>query len=265
MMRSRLDRIWRDSRHSLQNAAVLLAAALLWQICVWVFKIPDYLLPAPSAILRAFWQEPGFYLFNAEHTLWTTLLGFLGALVIGVTLAIVIVSSRTLERIILTLLASFHSIPKVALAPLFVIWLGVGSRPQVAIAIMIAVFTIVLDTVIGLKSVDPEIINMARSKRASSLKILTKIRMPHALPNLFGALKAATSFALIGAIVGEFVAGDRGLGYVILISQGNFDTPRAFVALVMLAIMGTVLFGLLSLVEHRVIPWHVSIRAYQEP
>ena len=264
MTPSALHQLWRRGNRAAQNAAVLIGAALVWQVCVWLFGIQDFLLPAPSAIMQAFWTEPGYYLGNAGHTLWTTMLGFMGATVIGVALAFVIISSRPLERIVLTLLSTFHSIPKVALAPLFVIWLGTGSRPQVAIAIMISVFTIVLDTVVGLKSVDPEIIHMARSKRASGLKILTKIRMPHALPNLFGALKAATSFALIGAIVGEFVAGDRGLGYVILIAQGNFDTPRAFVALVMLGIMGTMLFGLLGLIEHRVIPWHVSIRAYQD-
>jgi len=253
---------WHAGRGAIQTSAILLGAACLWQLAVKGLKIPDFLLPAPSAILWAFVQEPGFYLVNAAHTLGTTILGFAGALVIGVLLAVLIVTSRLFGQIILTLLASFHSIPKVALAPLFVIWLGMGSRPQIAIAIMISLFTVVLDTVVGLKSVDPEIINMARSKRASGLRILTKIRIPHALPNLFGALKAATTFALIGAIVGEFVAGDSGLGYVILISQGNFDTTRAFVAIVLLAIIGTILFGLLTLVEHILIPWHVSIRAF---
>lgn len=128
--------------------------------------------------------------------------------------------------------------PKVALAPLLVIYLGTGMTQKVVIAAMIAVFTIVINTVVGLRSVDPEVLNMAYSKRASRLTILLKVRLPQALPNLFGALKAATTFTLIGAIVGEFVAGEQGLGYVILTAQGAFDTPRAFVAVVILGWSG---------------------------
>jgi ABC-type nitrate/sulfonate/bicarbonate transport system permease component len=179
----------------------------------------------------------------------------------GALLALLIVSSRIFDRVVFTLLSALHSVPKVALAPLLVIYLGTGMTQKIVIAAMIAIFTIVINTVVGLRAVDPEVLNMAYSKRASRLDILLKVQLPHALPNLFGALKAATTFTLIGAIVGEFVAGQQGLGYVILTAQGAFDTPRAFVAVVILGLVGTSLFHLLAFIERKVIPWHVSIRA----
>jgi len=257
----------RASMFSLLNAgslpAILVIVGVLafWQGGVTLFDMPTYLLPAPSDILKEFAASPEFYLRNMLFTLGTTLAGFFGSLVVGVVLAVAIVSSRVLDRVLFTLLSAVHSVPKVALAPLLVIYLGTGFTQKVVIAVMIAVFTIVIDTVVGLRSVDPEIINMAHAKQAGRLKIMTKIRFPHALPNLFGALKAATSFTLIGAIVGEFVAGEQGLGYVILTAQGAFDTTRAFVAVLMLALMGTAFFYLLVFIEQKSIPWHASVRA----
>lgn len=231
------------------------------QATVMAFRIPTFLLPSPVAVVTEFLSAPAFYLSNTGFTLTTTVAGFLFALVIGVALALLIVSSRIFDRVLFTLLSALHSVPKVALAPLLVIYLGTGMTQKVVIAAMIAVFTIVINTVVGLRSVDPEVLNMAHSKQASRLKILLKVQLPHALPNLFGALKAATTFTLIGAIVGEFVAGEQGLGYVILTAQGAFDTPRAFVAVVILGLVGTSLFHLLAFIERKVIPWHVSIRS----
>jgi len=239
---------------------ILGSVLLLWEAVVRICEIPAYLLPAPTVVVAEFLSSPGYYLSNGLFTLFTTVAGFVGATVLGVVLAIGIVSSRLLDRVLLTLLSAVHSVPKVALAPLLVIYLGTGIAQKIAIAVAIAVFTIVIDTVVGLRSVDPEVINMARAKQASGAKIMLKIRFPNALPNLFGALKAATSFTLIGAIVGEFVAGQQGLGYIILTAQGAFDTPRAFVAVVMLAMMGTFFFYLLAYAERKIIPWHVSIR-----
>jgi NitT/TauT family transport system permease protein len=250
---------------SLWVATIIGGALLLWEAVVRIFDVPAYLLPAPSVVVEEFLGNPGYYLSNGLFTLSTTVAGFVGATIVGVILAIAIVSSRVLDRILLTLLSAVHSIPKVALAPLLVIYLGTGIAQKIAIAVAIAIFTIVIDTVVGLRSVDPEVVNMARAKQASGTKIMLKIRLPHALPNLFGALKAATSFTLIGAIVGEFVAGEQGLGYIILTAQGAFDTPRAFVAVMMLAVMGTCFFYLLAYAERKVIPWHVSVRTGRRP
>jgi NitT/TauT family transport system permease protein len=156
-----------------------------------------------------------------------------------------------------------HSIPKVALAPLFVLWLGTGFGPKVAIAGLMSVLVIVVDTVVGMRSVDPEMVSLARVNRASAWSILLKIRLPNALPHLFAALKVAISLSVIGAIVGEYVGGQNGLGYVILVAQGSFDTPRAFAAVIFLSIIATLMFYAVSWAESQFIPWHVSHRARQ--
>jgi NitT/TauT family transport system permease protein len=180
---------------------------------------------------------------------------------LGVALAVGIVYSRFLERTIYTLLVALNSIPKVALAPLFVIWMGTGPEPKVAIALMLAIFPIVIDTVLGLRSVDPDMLHLAHVSRASSWAVLTKIRFPCALPSLFAGMKVAISFALVGAIVGEFVAGSRGIGFQILVAQGQFDTVRVFVSLLLLGLVGTVLFFMVDYAERLLLPWHVSQRA----
>jgi NitT/TauT family transport system permease protein len=185
--------------------------------------------------------------------------------VLGVALAVGIVYSKLLERTIYTLLVALNSVPKVALAPLFVIWMGTGAAPQVAIALMLGIFPIVIDTVLGLRSVDPDMLSLARVRRASPLKVLLRVRFPHALPSMFAGMKVAISFALVGAIVGEFVAGANGLGHLILVAQGVFDTTRVFVSLLTLGVMGTALFYLIDLAEQLMLPWHVSQRALAAP
>lgn len=239
---------------------VLAVALLLWEGGVWLFQPPPLILPAPSAIVGAFLQAPGLFMRQLGFTLGMTCLGFALAVVLGVLLAVAIVSSKLLERTIYTLLVALNSIPKVALAPLFVIWMGTGTEPKVAIALMLAIFPIVIDTVLGLRSVDPDMLHLARVSRASPLAVLTKIKFPCALPSLFAGMKVGISFALVGAIVGEFVAGSKGLGFQILVAQGQFDTLGVFVCLVLLGIFGTLLFFLLDYAERLCLPWHVSQR-----
>lgn len=241
---------------------VLLVCLLVWEIAVDVLQPPKFILPAPSTILVELASAPAYFARQCLYTLSTTVAGFLLAVVIGIALAIGIVYSRLLDRILYTLLVSLNSLPKVALAPLFVIWMGTGVSPKIAIALTIAVFAIVIDTVLGLRSVDPEMIDMAKTSQASGLQILLKIRFPNALPSMFAGMKVGISFALVGAIVGEFVAGEVGLGNVILVSQGMFDTPRMFVALLLLGVMGTLLFFLVELLERILLPWHVSQRGH---
>ena len=243
---------------------VLLVSVIIWEICVWALHIKPFILPAPSVVMVEMWHRKEYYLVAASFTLGTTLFGFLLALVVGILLAISIVYSRFLERTLYTLLVAMNSIPKVALAPLFVIWLGTDMAPKVAIAMMIALFPIVIDAVLGLRSVDPDQIDLARSMRATPLQILFKIRFPNALAHIFAGTKVAISFALVGAIVGEFVAGDTGLGHVILTAQGMFETPAVFAAIIMLGMMGTLLFYMVDLMEKWVMPWHVSQRLPQQ-
>jgi NitT/TauT family transport system permease protein len=240
---------------------VLAGLVAAWEIAVRALHVAPILLPAPSAIVAEIASAPWFYLRQSGATLTTTLIGFALAVVLGVGLAIGIVYSRLMERVVYTLLVALNSLPKVALAPLFVIWMGTGIEPKIAIAVMLAIFSIVVDMVLGLRSIDPDILAMAYVSRARPLAVLWKIRLPNALPTLFAGMKVGISFALVGAIVGEFVAGSNGLGTAILIAEGQFDTTRVFAALVMLGLMGTALFYIIEFAEALLLPWHPSHRA----
>lgn len=239
---------------------VIVLALVLWEVLVAVLQPPEFLLPAPSAILLEFGERPNLYLENAWHTLVNTLIAFVLSVIIGVALAILIVYFRFLESTLYTLLVALNSVPKVALAPLFVIWLGTGAQSKIAIAFLIAIFAIVIDAVLGLKSLPTEMHDLGRAMRGSAVQILVKIRLPNALPSIFAGMKVAVSLALVGAIVGEFVAAQNGLGYVILAAQGVFETGRVFAAIVVLAILGTGLFYGIDFLERKVLPWHVSVR-----
>lgn len=246
----------------LANSPLLVVVVLLlaWEAMVAIFQPQPFLLPAPSAVFVELSRQPGMYLEHAWHTLANTLAAFVLAVVIGVLLAIAIVYFRFLENTLYTLLVALNSVPKVALAPLFVIWMGTGAQSKIAIAFLIAIFAIVIDAVLGLKSLPTEMHDLGRSMRGSPVKILLKIRLPNALPSIFSGMKVAVSLALVGAIVGEFVAAQKGLGYVILAAQGVFETQRVFAAILLLAAMGTTLFYAVDLLERKTVPWHVSVR-----
>lgn len=246
---------------SLWVVGVFVAVCVVWEAAVKLLNLPLFVLPPVEAVIQDFLSDPRLFVTHAIYTIGVALTGFFIAGVVGLLLAVVIVSSRILERILLTFLALLHSVPKVALAPLFVIWLGTGYQPKIVIAALMSVLVIVVDAVAGLRSVDPEMVNLAKVHHASSPAIMFKIRFPNALPHLFGALKVAISLSLIGAIVGEYVGGQSGLGYLILIAQGSFDTPRAFAAVLFLSVIATVLFYLVVFAESLLVPWHVSQRS----
>lgn len=235
--------------------AFLLAA---WEISVRASGVKPVILPPPSIVFAELASAPLWYLEHAWYTLLITLAGFALAVIIGVLLAVIVVESRLLESTIYNLIVALNSVPKVAIAPLFVIWMGTGAEPKIAIAFLIAVFAIVIDTVLGLKSVPQDIVDLGRSLRGSRLRMLLAIRFPNALPSMFAGMKVAISLALVGAIVGEFVSAQRGLGYVILSAQGMFDTPRVFAAITVLAVVGMILFAILARIERLAIPWHTS-------
>jgi NitT/TauT family transport system permease protein len=255
--------VWERVEKPLSVCAVLVTFFVAWELFVRLFHIPAFLLPPPSTLIAEFDWSPSYFITNALFTLWTTMAGFLASVVVGVIMALGIVYSKILERTLYTLLIAFNSVPKVALAPLFVIWLGTGATPKIAIAFTIAVFSIVINGVLGLRSVDPDLLALAHSTRASELHILWKLRLPSALPSLFSGMKIAISVALVGAIVGEFVAGTHGLGEVILVAQSSFQIGRMFVAIVFLGLLGTVLFYVVDFAERLFIPWHVSQRVGQ--
>jgi len=250
----------RNANDLLFVGAVLVACTVIWEALTRLLDIPVFMLPPPSAALVAIYENPHIFIHHASYTLQSTLMGFALAVVLGVGVAVDIVQSRFLERTLYTLLVTLNSVPKVAVAPLFIVWMGTGLEPKIAIAAMIAIFAIVIDMVHGLQSVEPEMLDLGRVLRGSQLKIMLKIRFPHALPSLFAGMKVGISLALIGAIVGEFVAAKRGLGYLIMLSQGQFDTVTMFASLVILALMGIALFFLIDALERVALPWHSSRR-----
>jgi NitT/TauT family transport system permease protein len=253
-----------SARRAVHVCAVVIGFFALWQAFVMLASPPEYLLPAPSAIFVEVASAPLWYLDNAARTVGATLLGFTAALAVGCLAAVGIVYSRFLENTLYTLLIALNSVPKVALAPLFIIWMGTGLASKVAISFLIALFVIVVDTVFGLRSIDPDALDLFRSLRGSRLQTLLWLRAPSALPHLFAGMKVSISLALVGAIAGEFVASQAGLGYVILAAQGDFETTRVFAAIVLLGIIGTVLFFIVDFVERLVCPWHVSHRGRQQ-
>jgi NitT/TauT family transport system permease protein len=249
------------ARRGLHVGAVLVGFFVVWQLAVMALKPPEYLLPSPIAIFDEMMSAPLWYLGHALRTVAATLLGFIAALAVGCLAAIGIVYSRVLEHTLFTLLVALNSVPKIALAPLFIIWMGTGLSSKVAISFLIALFAIVVDTVLGLRSVDPDAVDLFRSLRGDNLRTLLWLRFPSAMPHLFAGMKVAISLALVGAIAGEFVASQAGLGYVILSAQGQFQTTRVFAAVVLLGVVGTLLFYAVDIAERMICPWHVSHRA----
>src|SRR6266566_5478092 len=182
-------------------------------------------------------------------------LGFGMSVAIGIPLAVLAVYSRIFERVAFPFMVSLQTIPKVALAPILVMWLGYGILPKVMVAFLISFFPIVISAVVGMRSAEKEMIYLVQSMGANELTTFLKIRLPKALPSIFGGLKVGMGQAVVGATVGEFIAAEQGLGYLQLISQVRLDTPLLFAAVVVLSILGVLLFNVVGLVERLALPW----------
>jgi NitT/TauT family transport system permease protein len=239
----------------------VIAVLILWSAGVGVFEIPDYLLPAPQDVIRRIARDWYVLARNATYTLQSVLSGFAAGVLVAVPLAFAVVLSRSVERVTMPFLVMSQTIPKVAIAPILVVWLGFGILPKIAIVFLIAFFPIVVSTVVGLKSVESDMIDLVRSMGAGTLKIMLRVRGPTALPQMFAGFKIAICLSVVGAIVGEFVGSDRGLGYLLLTATGTLDGTLVWSALFILIAIGIVLFAIVSKLERLAIPWHVSIRA----
>lgn len=234
---------------------------LVWAAIVKLFAIPDYLLPAPQDVVVRIIKEAPTLWKNGLYTLASVLTGFAAGVMIGVPLAFGIVLSRAMERVTMPFLVMSQTIPKVAIAPILVVWLGFGILPKIAIVFLISFFPIVVSTVVGLKSVETDMIDLVRSMGAGTAKIMLRVRGPTALPQMFAGFKIAVCLSVVGAIVGEFVGSDRGLGFLLLTSTGTLDGSLVWSALFVLIAMGVALFAIVSKLERWAIPWHVSVRA----
>ena len=189
------------------------------------------------------------------------LAGFFLSILIGVPLAVVIVYSPTAESFLYPPMVASQAIPKVAIAPLFIVWMGYGLAPKIWIAFLIAFFPIVIDTVVGLRSIHPAMLQLGRSMGGSSFKVFLKLRLPSALPNVFAGMKVAITLAVVGAITGEFVGSQSGLGYLMTSASGQMDVPLVFAVLTTISFIAMILFFAVELIENVSIPWHSSKRS----
>lgn len=224
----------------------------LWQVMVPLAGISEFVLPTPFSIISRMFAERALLASHAYVTLFEVVSGFGVGVAVGIPLALAIFYSRPFERAIYPILVGLQTVPKVALAPLLVLYLGYGWAPKITLAFLISFFPIVISTVVGLNSLDKNLVNLVRSMGASEWQTFFKVRLPAALPNIFGGFKVAVSLAVIGAIIGEYVAAERGLGYLQLQANSQFDTTLNFATVVTISGLGVVLYYIIDVVETRV-------------
>jgi len=235
---------------------MMVALLAVWEAAARLLSLPPYLLPAPSAIARSIDANSAVLIKESVTTTLETALGFVLSVVVGVPLALAIYLWKPFARAVYPVLVSSQAVPKVAVAPLFLVWFGFGLLPKVLIAFLIAFFPVVINTAMGLAALEREKIYLARSMGLGPVATFFKIQLPNALPSIFAGLKISITFAVVGAVVGEFVGGQGGLGYLLLIANGNMDTALLFAGIVALTLLGIVLFALIGLVERLMLPPH---------
>ena len=232
----------------------------IWDLTIRVFRIPPYQIPTPSDVILTLYEDWPELLSQAGPTTVATLWGFALSVLFGIPIAMLIASSKLVEDYVYPLLVFSQSIPKVAIAPLFVVWFGFGILPKVLSAFLLGFFPIVVSSVQGFKSVDLEMLDLARSMEANRLQVFRIVSLPHALPAIFSGLKVSITLAIVGAVVGEFVGSNSGLGFLLQRSIGNFELNTMFAALVVLALLGVLLFWVIEIIERFAVPWHASQR-----
>jgi NitT/TauT family transport system permease protein len=245
----------------LAPTAVVVALLVLWEVGTRAFGVPVFLLPPPSAIVAAMVKHASLLAVASGVTTIEIVLGFALSIAVGVPLALMIFLWPAFARAVLPLLISSQAMPKVAVAPLLLVWFGFGLMPKVLIAFLIAFFPVVINTAVGLAAIEPEKIFLARSMGLGGWDTFFKIRLPDALPAIFAGLKISITLAVVGAVVGEFVGGDAGLGYLLMVANGSMDTQLLFAGIVCLTILGVALYLVVELTEWLVIPRHIVANA----
>jgi NitT/TauT family transport system permease protein len=253
-MRSRrkLGPDWLDLGWPVATTIILVCA---WEAAVRLYQLPAVVLPSPSLIAQTFIERYEILLTNLWPTFCQIILGFAFSVVGGVAVAIFLTYSKIFRRGVYPLVVIAQIIPKVAVAPLLGLWFGMGDMSRLILAFLVAFFPMVVNAVVGFTSVDSETLRLARSYLGSRSKVFLKIRLPHALPNIFAGMKVSITLAVIGVIVAEFVASQQGIGYLIIWSNGLLDTPLMFAAIILLSVVGLVLYGVIAAVESVVVFW----------
>lgn len=238
-------------------APLILAVAILaaWEALVRLLAVPTYVLPTPSEIAVEIVVDRGMIFSQLAVTLFEILCGYLLSAVVGFSLSILIIYSAAFRRGVLPLIVASQTIPVIAIAPILVIWFGYNEVPRIIITALVAFFPLTVSFVTGLETIEPEFVNFFRSLNASEAQIFLKLRLPAALPNIFGGLKVATTLAVIGATIGEWVGASAGLGYLMAQDTAQLNTTRVFAALVVLGAFGMAFFALVGLIERWRMPW----------
>ncbi len=245
-----------DSRQGAFALGVVahLLLLLAWYLFVRLADVPKFVMPSPRDTLASLWVADYGWWANSAVTATEIFGGYALALAAGVLLALLFTWSKTLESLMLPLLVTLNMIPKVALGPLIIVWFSYGVLPNSMMAFSIAVFPILLTTARGLREIEPELLDLVRSLRGSRWQLFSKIQLPGALPYVFSGMKVAAILAVAGAIVGEFLGSDRGLGYLMLQVQVTLDTPAMFMAVILITLIGMILYGLVLLLERLLVP-----------
>jgi NitT/TauT family transport system permease protein len=233
---------------------------LFWELAVRIFGIKEFVIPSPFLVFAQFYA-PEFadkyaWLEHIQTTLAEILVSFCLTCLAGVGVAILMSWSKLFRGLFTPLITVFNSLPKIVLAPLFIIWFGWGFAANVGIAILVAFFPVVLNTSAGLNAVDEDLLDLVRYLHASKWQVFTKIRIPNSLPFIFSGLKISATLSVVGAIVGEFIASSQGLGFLIKDAQAALDTAPMFGSLLIISGIGLSLFGLIGVLEKLLMPWH---------
>ena len=234
---------------------MFVAMLLIWHFGVVLLGVKEFILPTPVAAVQTLFQAKFRWPINFMATFYEVVGGFLVSALVGVILGIAIVWSEWLKRTILPFLVFLNSLPKIAVAPLFMIWFGYGILPNILIVFLISFFPVVINTATGLVAVEEDLLDLVHYLHATKWQKMRKIQLPNSLPYVFSGLKIAATTAVTGAIVGEFVASDKGLGSVIIASQTTLATPVIFGSLILITIIGMVLFGFVGIMERILMPW----------
>ena len=245
----------------LPPAIALITAIALWETWVRAASIPVYIVPAPSAVIARLAGDIAFFALHGGITLAEALAGFMLGAAVAFTGATLMAHSRLLERTLFPIAILVKVTPIVAVAPLFVIWFGFGSLPKVFIASLITFFPVLVNAMVGLRAVNPGALDFFRSLHASRTETYLKLRLPSSLPYLFAAFRISIPLSVIGAVVGEWFSGDRGLGSVIIVAHSNLDMPTLFSAILVLAFIGIALTVITAYIERKALFWHDSTMA----
>jgi NitT/TauT family transport system permease protein len=234
---------------------VLAVVVLIWQVLVTALKVPEFIFPAPTAILKEFIEFKGPLLEAAWATFWVTMLGFGLAIVVGVLLGFLIGSSRVAYAAFYPLMVGFNAIPKAAIVPILVVWFGIGLGPGVITAFLISFFPITVNIATGLATLEPELEDVLRVLGAKRWDVLTKVGLPRCMPYFFGSLKVAITLAFVGTVLAEMTAGDSGIGYLMQTAGSQQRLPLAFAGLITISIMAMVMYELFSRIERHTTAW----------